>query len=364
MNQSADWQLREARESDEPALVDLLRLGLGDGTVPRTSAFWRWKHRANPFGSSPVLVAEAAGGLVGVRAFLRWSWQRGDEAVPAVRAVDTVTHPEWRGRGLFSTLTRELVERVAAEGAAFVFNTPNAKSGPGYRKLGWSRVGRLPLYVKPLRAKAVPAALAARFAGRRGSEPGTAEAATADDEAVLAADSTGGADEVFPKPVGAFLDRPGTAALLAAAATSGETSRYRTLPTADYLRWRYADAPGLAYRVLADPGGEAALILRGRRRHGLAEVSMSEMLTVPGAAGVAAAVRLLHRLKRATTADYAAAIASPGTLEHTVLRRAGFLRAPGVGPAFFVRPLSAAPAAPPLTAPASWRFTTGACELF
>ena len=72
----------------------------------------------------------------------------------AVRAVDTATDPGWRRRGLFSELTRQLVEEVRRDGTAFVFNTPGASSRPGYLKLGWQEVGRLPLLVRPLRSLA------------------------------------------------------------------------------------------------------------------------------------------------------------------------------------------------------------------
>lgn len=371
-----EWEIRDARDSEVEAIVELLRLGLGEGAVPRTEAFWRWKHQANPFGESPVLVAEAGGRLIGVRAFLRWTWHLGGEgdsaAVAAVRAVDTVTHPDWRGRGLFSELTRRLVDHVASEGAAFVFNTPNRKSGPGYLKLGWEEVGGLPVYFRPLRATALPRALLSLLPGqgRGGSE------AAAGSDAPPALDPDGGLETVDT-----LLADPWTATLLDRLGNTRRASggardafglyRYRTQPTATYLRWRYAAVPGVDYRACrtGDGASAAALVVRGRHRRGLREVSVSEILAVPGEAGVSTAARLLRRLGRSTGADYAVAIASPATPEHAALRRAGFRRLPVSGPRFFIRPLKAAlespsPPPPPLNDPASWRWSTGACELF
>ena len=63
-------------------------------------------------------------------------------ASSAVRAVDTATHPDYQGRGIFRLLTLAGVEAMTAEGVQFVFNTPNDQSRPGYLKMGWLRVGR------------------------------------------------------------------------------------------------------------------------------------------------------------------------------------------------------------------------------
>ena len=66
----------------------------------------------------------------------------GRSTLRAVRAVDTATHPDHQGRGLFTALTLHALEACRAEGVAFVFNTPNDVSRPGYLKMGWREVGR------------------------------------------------------------------------------------------------------------------------------------------------------------------------------------------------------------------------------
>jgi GNAT superfamily N-acetyltransferase len=134
--------LRRATPAETRQMLELVGIAIGRGSVPRTEAFWRWKHEQNPFGPSPAMVAEADGRIVSLRIFLRWRWLYGKYAYAAVRPVDTATHPDWRRRGLFERLTRELLQVMKAEGVAFVFNTPNATSGRGYEKLGWRMVGR------------------------------------------------------------------------------------------------------------------------------------------------------------------------------------------------------------------------------
>jgi GNAT superfamily N-acetyltransferase len=141
---------RPALDADIPAIVSLLRLSLGETLMPKSEAFWRWKHIDNPFGPSPVLLAEDNDTLVGVRAFLRWEWSLNGAVIKAVRAVDTATHPDFQGQGIFKKLTLLSVERCQQEGVQFIFNTPNASSMPGYLKMGWHVHGRMAISAFPV----------------------------------------------------------------------------------------------------------------------------------------------------------------------------------------------------------------------
>jgi GNAT superfamily N-acetyltransferase len=141
------FSIRRMLEADIPAVVDLQRYSLGEGLIPRTEEFWRWKHLDNPFGSSPVLLAFDGDKLIGLRAFMRWNWQKGSRIYRCLRAVDTATHPDYRGRGLFRTLTLQLIKAMKEEDYDFIFNTPNEKSRPGYLKMGWKEAGRIPILI-------------------------------------------------------------------------------------------------------------------------------------------------------------------------------------------------------------------------
>ena len=89
------------------------------------------------------------------------------------RAVDTATLPEWRGKGVFSRLTMRLVEQMQNEGVSFVYNTPNGKSMPGYLKMGWAPVTRIPLWIRPIHVSRL---IAPRAIGNSAPEPPTARA--------------------------------------------------------------------------------------------------------------------------------------------------------------------------------------------
>lgn len=139
-----------ATESDLTAIIALLRNSLGENLIPKSEGYWRWKHIENPFGESPVLVCQAeGGGIVGVRAFMQWTWVKDGKEYRALRAVDTATHPDYQGKGIFKRLTLDLVKQCAAEKFDFIFNTPNASSRPGYLKMGWRVLGRLKVRISP-----------------------------------------------------------------------------------------------------------------------------------------------------------------------------------------------------------------------
>ena len=157
-------EIHRATEKDISTIVSLLRVSLGESLMLKSERYWRWKHLENPFGQSPVLLAREGEILVGVRAFMRWEWVDKGRIYKAVRAVDTATHPDYQGKGIFKKLTLSLVEKCKTHGDDFVFNTPNQQSMPGYMKMGWEEAGKLPIRVGIRR----PVNIVSRLLGNRG----------------------------------------------------------------------------------------------------------------------------------------------------------------------------------------------------
>jgi GNAT superfamily N-acetyltransferase len=294
-----------------------------------------------------VLLAEADGTVVGMRVFMRWSWASGETTIPAVRAVDTATHPEWRGKGIFSRLTLALLEQMREEGVAFVFNTPNDQSRPGYLKMGWSSLGRLTPWIRPSRpVRLLRAAIAPRAKGRI-APPG------------LETLPNGGlptVDELLAQPeLEGFLRR----------VRAGDV-RLATPLSPAYLRWRYSDIPGFEYRAAwsLEPEHGAALILRVKQQGPLSELRLCEVLVAPTARSRRMARALLKDVVSRSRCDYASALSARGTPEQTTLVTSGFLPAARLGPVFTVRPLNDPPGGTDPSSLAGWRVSTGDLELF
>lgn len=142
------YKYREANKEDSQSIVNLLKIGLGDNNATRSVEYWNWKHNNSFFGKSYVLLAYDNNVLIGVRAFMRWNWILEGKQKSCVRAVDTVTHPDYQKQGLFKKLTLTLLDECFDKNIDFVFNTPNANSLPGYKKMGWKELGKMDLYVR------------------------------------------------------------------------------------------------------------------------------------------------------------------------------------------------------------------------
>jgi N-acetylglutamate synthase-like GNAT family acetyltransferase len=217
-------EIRPAVDEDIPGIVALLKVSLGESLMPKSESYWRWKHVENPFGASPVLIALSDHHVVGVRAFMRWSWVSQAGRVEAVRAVDTATHPEFQGKGIFSQLTKAVLKNCEASGVQLVFNTPNQKSAPGYLKMGWVKAGNFPVTIRVVR----PLKIVSNVISPNGRHSGS--------------QSDGS--------VSAYLKHPGLPGLLAAQLRKNGTD-FVTPHTPQSLAWRYADVPVVKYFAAA-----------------------------------------------------------------------------------------------------------------
>jgi GNAT superfamily N-acetyltransferase len=336
---TARIDIRPYRDADEIAVVELLdaALGLGGPAGARPVEFFRWKHIENPFGRSFMLVAENEGNIVGLRAFMRWGFAAGDRRLHAVRAVDTATHPDHQGQGIFSKLTLESLEALRGE-ADFVFNTPNEKSLPGYLKMGWTVVGQVPVSVRVQR----PFRFATRAKGwRSAKEAGDVPPSTAPAACQVLED-----DAIFR-----LLDDRETPAGIS------------TPRDANYLRWRYGRAPLLDYRAVEERREgrlEGLCIFRVRPRGRLVEGTVAEIIVREGDVGTGR--RLLLAARRSARLDHLTCSLPVSSSAHAAAKRAGFLRVPG-GMTLVVNPLGHGLDPDPVGL-ASWALSLGDLEVF
>lgn len=219
IDQLVDFQIRDLEDGD-----------IGDVTGALTTAFGRrfdddwfnWKHVDNPSGRSFGIVAHDDEGFLGVRLLLRWRFLWDGELVIGMRPCDTVTIPRARRRGVFTAMTQESMERVQDE-AAFLFNTPNENSLPGYLKMGFERWTEI--HQRP----------AVEFA------------------------------RIRPVEYGRWM------------APSIPETGLHTLRDEAFLRWRYSEKSGFDYRsasLVDDP--QVGVIFRRRQVRGLPVVVISE----------------------------------------------------------------------------------------
>ncbi|HET8860572.1 GNAT family N-acetyltransferase [Marivirga sp.] len=209
--------IRPSNTSDISKIIKLLKSSLGESLMPKSEAYWQWKHINNPFGASPVWVAEEDDQIIGVRAFMQWQWKKNEQVYRAIRAVDTATDPEHQGKGIFKKLTLGLLEQCESEGIDLVFNTPNSQSKPGYLKMGWEEAGKLPIQIsikKPIKIAI------AKLKGKQETQFLELKNATEYD---------------LPKALSEFKFN------------FTKSSTWRSFYSIDYLQWRYAEIPIIPY---------------------------------------------------------------------------------------------------------------------
>jgi GNAT superfamily N-acetyltransferase len=343
--ETSSLEVRLATPDDDAAVLELLQASMGWVPDEQYARFFQWKHRQSPFGASPAWAAVDGGRIVGFRTYVRWQFLRDGEVVPAVRAVDTVTHPDYQGKGIFSLLTRQSLAELDEMGVGFVFNTPNERSRPGYLKMGWQLIERLPVAARPRSALALVRLARARVPADKWSTECSAGVAAPDalaDDAALATLLDG---------VGAVATSPGARAG-AAAGGSADDAVLATNRTPDYLRWRYGFPP-LRYRAVAAPGGlaDGLAVFRLRRRGAATEAALCELLVPGDDSGVTR--ELLSEILRGSGADYVVRLGPPRPA-------LGFLPVPGQGPTLVWRGVrdQVAPDAH------QWNLTLGDIELF
>jgi GNAT superfamily N-acetyltransferase len=341
MSGEGGFTVRALEDGDVPAAVALMTasLGAGPGGADREALF-RWKHLANPFGRSIAFIAERDAEVVGLRTFMRWRFARSGAGgeILAVRAVDTATAHDVRRQGVFSRLTTRALDATKSEGVAFIFNTPNERSLPGYRKLGWQQLPDRRLRMRVRRPEKLLAAVA-----RRRLRSGDAIEPPAGSRLV---------------PIQEFL--ADTRALAVFGRAEPEPGRMFTPRWEAYLRWRYGACP-LPYAAVSEGSPPSALaIVRLRARGTLREAVVCEAVCEPGSER--ALQTLLGRVPRMAAADHAVTHVGEGWSAARILPRAGYLLVPRTGMHFVVRPVASSHPDP--LKDDSWALTLGDLELF
>jgi hypothetical protein len=327
-------------------------MSLGEGPAGgRQPSFWQWKHVTNYFGPSFARVAsDDDGELIGMRAFMQWQLKSDDQVIRAVRAVDTATHPDCRRMGIFSNLTKRVIDDVTADGVDLVFNTPNNDVLPGYLKLGWQHITIVHPMVKVLNYSAFTLGMLRNKLGRPTGPKHDASAFFRDE----------------PTPVTKLLEQQSSVQQLIHRneRTWQPSASIRTQRSGDYFRWRYAQHPTIPYwAAYLEQNGEleACAIFRTNTRFGLKEVVLCELLLAQPRHELVA--QLLNEVCTSVRADYLITFFPESSFQRGSLEKLGFRAVPRQGMNFAVRPLESNLPLDPLQFQ-NWGLTMGDLELF
>lgn len=308
-----EWRLRTLETGDDRGVVELLERGFDR---PFTEASWRWKVKRRTSPAPNVFLAvdgdeKPIFHYAGIHRRLELS----DDSRDVMIAVDGVSDPDFRRRGLLTSGTRAAHERWSAAGVAYVLGLPNEQWGSRIEALDWRPLFPLRWRIRPLRPEfllarklRIPALGKLSLAGRlwnRLWHPSTPQ-----DLQLLDIDE-------FGPEFDRFLGKHSESLAL---------QRDR-----DWLRWRYLSCPDHDYRVVAayrsrpegaELAGYAVFRLGKEDRVGF----IAEVVTVPASHPIRRALiaGVVERLGTLGASAVAALAAPTGDL-HRSLVRGGFL---------------------------------------
>lgn len=150
----SDYEMRPALASASVEdYVELFRSSFADDKL--TDEYLQWQYLDNPHGRVIGMDAFADDKLVAHYAIIPRRYAFGTQRFNAALSVNTATHPDHQGKGLFTRLASQTYDLAATLGVQFIVGAANANSVGGFlRKLGFSSLGQIRLY---LACNAVPA---------------------------------------------------------------------------------------------------------------------------------------------------------------------------------------------------------------
>jgi GNAT superfamily N-acetyltransferase len=106
--------------------------------------YLRWLYQSNPDGVVVGFDAIEGDRLAGHYACIPVSMDVAGKRTRGLLSLNTATHPDFQGQGLFTKLAAKTYEYAAEKGFSGVYGIANANSTPGFiRKLGFSLISPL-----------------------------------------------------------------------------------------------------------------------------------------------------------------------------------------------------------------------------
>jgi GNAT superfamily N-acetyltransferase len=194
-----DVCIRPVKATDSAALVELFEACFG---TRLSTEYFAWKYYKNPTGKVSGFVADAGERLAAFYGLIPEPWAVGDADTTIFQSMDTMTHPEFRRRGLFVRLAELAYEDVRHRtGRCDLVGVPGPTSLPGFTgKLGWTKIHDFEVLTLPT--------LVARAWPRRGDRAIVVERVDRPDERIHAILDAAPRPEgdAWPRLKGEFFD--------------------------------------------------------------------------------------------------------------------------------------------------------------
>ena len=139
-------EIKSYREGDEKAILELFEICFGKSM---SYDFWKWRFRENPFANKMYIDLMWDGPkLVGHYAVCPVEMIIDSKLEQTALSMTTMTHPEYGGMGIFTSLANSLYDKLKNDGFFMVWGFPNSNSHYGFCKnLNWIDIGTIPMMI-------------------------------------------------------------------------------------------------------------------------------------------------------------------------------------------------------------------------
>lgn len=149
---------RDYREGDEYKILQLFsEVFYREREIEKRKMslkYWKWRFIENPFGKGIIKLLFDYNKLIGHYAVTPMEVKVADKIVNTVFSMTTMTHPKYRGRGIFPLLAEETYSEAARRGFKFVYGFPNQNSyKPITKKVNWKGFGNMEVWQKKLNSE-------------------------------------------------------------------------------------------------------------------------------------------------------------------------------------------------------------------
>jgi len=142
---TASLDVRPYKKGDERQILELFSLSFGGRQM--TLPYWKWRFQDNPAGPGVIELCWDGDLLVAHYAVTNLAMSIDGKIYSAGLSGTTMTHPRYRGLGLFTKLASHTYQRMSADDMIMVWGFPNAVSHRGFTTdLGWQDIYEVPMF--------------------------------------------------------------------------------------------------------------------------------------------------------------------------------------------------------------------------
>jgi len=269
---------------------------------------------------SIALAGVAGERVIAMQTYSAWPYVRNGVSYRSLQSGATLVHPDFRGRKIFQRLLLEGNRLAIENGHDFFVGFPVPMSLGGFVKDGWTNLGSLRWWTRPLRPFALMRRSAASVA-------------------------------LQPPPC------PGKNLSIARLATIGtDDDAFSLSNDLDFLSWRYADRPAdFGHYSFSSRNRSVDIILKSTSKHGFREILAGQMRhrNASPAFVARALLALAWAAYRNGAAAVSTALLNPRPTTLTAMLLAGFVPGKSTAP-LIVKPLRPMPE---VTSKQLWRGT-------